>query len=394
MADKKSVKRKRKGQSDDSGTPTKEEKKVAQYLRFNLQTKKATYYGNEAFYFFGDKAIDYLLDSKWAKTSKGEVTFTHRESVVAFLNKLIGYGMMSHVDVIKTEKKIKDKKKDDRKVTEVKKEKTTAAADEKESKEEKKVAPSSPRPRKDGKESKKVKKKVKTTLDYNDLQVFIDHENEAYVWTYDPLSWTTLILGILLVLAVILICLFPLWPENIREYSWYVSVAGAIFVGAILVLAVLRYVIYGFLWLCTMGKLNFWMLPNLTAECGFFESFVPFYEYEMKGEKSKKSKRRGSSSDEKSNESKIENKTNLKDETDANLKESNENKNKNKENIEKDEQENTISVAKNNAEKENNIMNDKNESGEESSSGGSKDDDWVKIKKDDTADEIPNEVEC
>ena len=43
-----------------------------------------------------------------------------------------------------------------------------------------------------------------------------------------------------LVLAVILICLFPLWPENIREYSWYLSVAGAVCVGIILVLAVCK----------------------------------------------------------------------------------------------------------------------------------------------------------
>ena len=28
-----------------------------------------------------------------------------------------------------------------------------------------------------------------------------------------------------------------------------------------------------------MGKLHFWLLPNLTAECGFFESFVPAYQY-------------------------------------------------------------------------------------------------------------------
>lgn len=40
-----------------------------------------------------------------------------------------------------------------------------------------------------------------------------------------------------------------------------------------------RYIIYGILWACTMGKLHFWLLPNLTAECGFFESFVPAYEY-------------------------------------------------------------------------------------------------------------------
>ena len=53
------------------------------------------------------------------------------------------------------------------------------------------------------------------------------------------------------------------------------------------------------LWLATMGKLHFWLLPNLTAECGFFESFVPGYEYTVvKKEDSKKGdsedERRGS----------------------------------------------------------------------------------------------------
>ena len=42
-------------------------------------------------------------------------------------------------------------------------------------------------------------------------------------------------------MAIIAVCLFPLWPENVREYSWYLSVAGAIFVGGILVLAVCKY---------------------------------------------------------------------------------------------------------------------------------------------------------
>ena len=40
--------------SESQATATKEEKKVAQYLRFNLDSKKATLYGNEAFYFQGE----------------------------------------------------------------------------------------------------------------------------------------------------------------------------------------------------------------------------------------------------------------------------------------------------------------------------------------------------
>lgn len=46
---------------------------------------------------------------------------------------------------------------------------------------------------------------------------------------------------VFLVLLIIGICLFPLWPESVREYSWYISVAGAIFVGTILVLAVCEF---------------------------------------------------------------------------------------------------------------------------------------------------------
>jgi len=40
----------------------------------------------------------------------------------------------------------------------------------------------------------------------------------------------------------------------------------------------------------TVGKLHFWVLPNLDNEkCGFFESFKPFYSIEWK--KAKKSKK-------------------------------------------------------------------------------------------------------
>lgn len=44
-----------------------------------------------------------------------------------------------------------------------------------------------------------------------------------------------------------------------------------------------------------MGKFHFWLLPNLTAECGFFESFVPAYEYSVvKTDSDSNEERRGS----------------------------------------------------------------------------------------------------
>ena len=45
----------------------------------------------------------------------------------------------------------------------------------------------------------------------------------------------------------------------------------------LLSLAVFKYIIFAGVWLLTMGKIKFWLLPNLTEDVGFFDSFVPFY---------------------------------------------------------------------------------------------------------------------
>ena len=61
----------------------------------------------------------------------------------------------------------------------------------------------------------------------------------------------------------------------------------------------MRYVFFAIVWVFTWGKHHFWLLPNLTEECGFFESFVPLYTHEYKaneteqGEKEKAEKEDG-----------------------------------------------------------------------------------------------------
>ena len=47
----------------------------------------------------------------------------------------------------------------------------------------------------------------------------------------------------------------------------------------------MRYVFFAIVWVLTAGKHHFWLLPNLTEECGFFESFVPLYTHEYKSNK-------------------------------------------------------------------------------------------------------------
>ena len=40
-------------------------------------------------------------------------------------------------------------------------------------------------------------------------------------------------------------------------------------------------VLFAVTWLVTFGKHHFWLLPNLTEDVGFFESFKPFYKHDV-----------------------------------------------------------------------------------------------------------------
>lgn len=62
-----------------------------------------------------------------------------------------------------------------------------------------------------------------------------------------------------------------------------------------------RTALFGIIYTITLGQHQLWILPNLTADCGFFESFQPFYTYEYcsgnnKKEKSKKKEKKDQSS--------------------------------------------------------------------------------------------------
>ena len=60
---------------------------------------------------------------------------------------------------------------------------------------------------------------------YN-LQVFLD-TSDAYVWLYDPVPWYYWGVGTVIVLGVIGVCLFPLWPPQLRLGVHYLSIAAA-----------------------------------------------------------------------------------------------------------------------------------------------------------------------
>jgi translocation protein SEC62 len=128
----------------------------------------------------------------------------------------------------------------------------------------------------DTKDKDKTKKK-KFKFELHDDQTLLDSPNEFYVWIYSPTTIKQYIMGALLVIGCIGVCLFPLWPAEVRTGVYYLSMVLASLLGVLLSLAIFKYIIFAGVWLMTMGKIKFWLLPNLTEDVGFLESFIPLY---------------------------------------------------------------------------------------------------------------------
>jgi len=261
---------------DDSDELTKEETQIARFLRFNAPKKQGNLLGIKVEFFVASKLIDLLLESKWGPKNNATPFLANRNACVAlmerFMNKQLFYRA---VKIYKESSSPSDENK------EKSVESGEATPSQKKPKKSKQATPSatpsgsSETPKTSG-EQQQQQQKRKFKLEMHEEQKFIDG-NEPYVWVYDPTTTKTYIIGSLLILGAIGICLFPLWPSQVREGVYYLSLAGASFLGAILGLAVLKYVVFGIVWACTFGKVHFWLLPNLTEDVGFFESFVPVY---------------------------------------------------------------------------------------------------------------------
>jgi len=250
---------------------TKEEKKIIHWVRNNVDTKKTKFlHSHKVEYFTGLKAVDALVKiSPWCaeKAKEGSAhVFDSRERAIEFMDLMLKHKMFHRAKKIPvhTEKKKSKKGKEKDEKTDTDREETDA---------------------KDAKTDDK-KKKRKIRLDMHLDQIFLDSQ-DAYVWLYDPTPWYYWIGGSAIVLGIIAICLFPLWPPMMRKGVHYLSIAAAGFLVFIIGLGIVKYIIFAILFALSGGKLKFWIFPNLTEDVGFFESFRPLYDYTYTGKKQK-----------------------------------------------------------------------------------------------------------
>uniref|UniRef100_A0A7G3APF3 Translocation protein SEC62 n=1 Tax=Lutzomyia longipalpis TaxID=7200 RepID=A0A7G3APF3_LUTLO len=298
--DKKRVKTKRRkdeytgpgGVEEVIDKPPSEEYSVAKWLRRNVPTKKTKCLNHNVEYFTASKALDALMESKFAKGSSP--LMPTREAAIELLDSMLVHKFFHRAKKLPvTDEELRGRKKGDDK------KKPPADGEKKERREATKEAEKGTDAESshvEGAKPERVdkeKKKRKIRLDMHPEQVFVDG-SEAYVWIYDPIPLHYWLFGALMVVFVIVMCLFPLWPTPLRLSVYYLSIAAAGFLVFILGLAVLRFIVFCLVWVATGSKHHFWLFPNLTEDVGFLASFWPIYKHEYKGieeEKCKKCKK-------------------------------------------------------------------------------------------------------
>jgi len=120
-------------------------------------------------------------------------------------------------------------------------------------------------------------------LQVNQMQMF--DKDMYYVWLYEGMQLYQKLAGLGLIVALLGLVMFPLWPVFLRRGVYYLSLGVLALFGLLMVIAVIRLII----WLISIVVLppGIWIFPNLFADVGVIESFIPLWGWDVPPEKKK-----------------------------------------------------------------------------------------------------------
>ncbi|KAH3674269.1 hypothetical protein WICPIJ_009612 [Wickerhamomyces pijperi] len=132
-----------------------------------------------------------------------------------------------------------------------------------------------------------VPKKDKPTL--QTLQRAELTPDEYYIWFYKKKSIWDTVMAVGLIVGIFTVILFPLWPMFMRRGVWYLSMGSLGLICAFFGIAFIRLILYIVTYV--VASPGIWIFPNLFADVGVVESFIPLYEWDLPKEKKSKSKK-------------------------------------------------------------------------------------------------------
>ncbi|PUU80136.1 translocation protein Sec62-domain-containing protein [Tuber borchii] len=112
-------------------------------------------------------------------------------------------------------------------------------------------------------------------------------EELYYTWFYEPRTWKQTIMAIGVIVVLLLVVMFPLWPPMLRLGVWYLSMGMLGLIGLFILMSIFRLIL--FLVTTVVLSPGIWLYPNLFEDVGFFDSFRPLWAWH----KVKRSKKDG-----------------------------------------------------------------------------------------------------
>ncbi|EED44288.1 preprotein translocase subunit Sec62 [Enterocytozoon bieneusi H348] len=108
--------------------------------------------------------------------------------------------------------------------------------------------------------------------------------SDLFIWEKEDNSLIHKILVGILLIIILFIGLFKIFPRWHKYVLYYIRYPVLGFLSFMILAAIVRLIVYLVtLFFC---KEQCWIWPNLFADCGFFESFKPMYEWTVTNEKS------------------------------------------------------------------------------------------------------------
>lgn len=106
-------------------------------------------------------------------------------------------------------------------------------------------------------------------------------DDALYAWLWEGSQTLLYVASFSLAIVAFSVILFPLWPFALRQkagllmnWAFYAIVGFLIF---LVVISIIRTIIYN---ISRLRGHALWLFPNLWADCGFFESFQPVWQWE------------------------------------------------------------------------------------------------------------------
>lgn len=96
---------------------------------------------------------------------------------------------------------------------------------------------------------------------------------DHYMWAEDKKEYLNIFIAVLIITLLFLLAMYQVWPLWLKSLAGYLKYVVGAFIGFLIVTGIIRLFVYA-ITLFTHPP-GLWIFPNLFAECGVIESFIP-----------------------------------------------------------------------------------------------------------------------